>query len=133
MTREEQIIDNACMYESVARDEFHGTVEAFKAGARWADDCPQSPWVPIDGKHPLPEIGEKVLLYYPVKDGGVYLSERESVSVKSANDLIYAGGYDEYGLPVMAENLMEATLKLFRVRATYWMPIPEPSEKGSRE
>lgn len=133
MTREEEIIENAYMYESVARDEFRGTVESFKAGAHWADDCPQSPWVPIDGDHPLPEIGEIVLLYYPVEDGGLYLSKRKSVSGKSANNLVYAGGYDEYGFPVMAENMMEAIANLFRIRATYWMPIHEPNKKGDTE
>lgn len=41
MTREEQINEEAMMYESVARDEFRGTVESFKAGARWADENPR--------------------------------------------------------------------------------------------
>lgn len=44
-TREEEITENAYIYESVARDEFRGTLEAFKAGAHWADAHPQSPWI----------------------------------------------------------------------------------------
>lgn len=126
MTRNEEIRQEALKWK-IDDNEFIAQT-AFEGGAKWADEHPKSPWIPIDGKHPLPEIGEKVLLYYPVKDGGLYLSER--MSVKRANDLVYAGGYDEYGFPVMTENAMEATLKLFRVRATYWMPIPEPNEKG---
>lgn len=53
MAREEQIIENAYMYESVVRDEFRGTVESFKAGARWADEHPKSPWISV--KEALPQ------------------------------------------------------------------------------
>lgn len=132
MTREEQINEVATMYESVARYGFRGTAEAFKAGARWADAHPQSPWIPIGDEHPLPEPGKLVLLYYPIKDGRVELSERIISKSKRNKDEHY-NGHDEYGFEVGTEVVNPAIYSTRKVCATYWMPIPDPNEKGGSE
>lgn len=132
MTREEQINEVATMYESVARYGFRGTAEAFKAGARWADAHPQSPWIPIGDEHPLPEPGKTVLLYYPIKDGRIEIDKRSALTGKRKKDGGY-DGVDEFGFRVAAETFRADCLGYYSIRATYWMPIPELDEKGGEQ
>lgn len=109
MTREEQIIENAYMYESVARDEFRGTVESFKAGAHWADIHPQSPW--INTKDNMPHLQDRCLVY--LKIGGVSTARLTTVYGK-----IY---WDVDINPHQYMNLNEVD---------FWMPIPELPKGG---
>lgn len=51
MTREEAIRDAAETYDADIRRDVYN-VAAFRAGARWADGNPQSPWVSMGDKQP---------------------------------------------------------------------------------
>lgn len=107
MTREEQIIENAYMYESVARDEFRGTVESFKAGAHWADIHPKSPWISINEQ--LPQVGTLVL-WKGYRDMLVAFRDEH-------NCINYKGGY--FGT-------------IHSLELDYWMPIPELPKGGKK-
>lgn len=96
-----------------------------------ADAHPQSPWIPLDGKHKEPPYGRAIVVYYPIDNGVVDLVERSKVTGspdKYGNYFDWGNRKhnDEYGLPVQAETSRAAMLCIYRVRATLYMDIPDP-------
>ena len=136
MTRKEEIREASIQWgKDKDRMMLIGATMGFVDGAHWADAHPQSPWIPIDGKHSLPEAGEDVLIYFPDEVGSIYLVKRRSVEEiqghihhPGEND---DGTYDKYGFPIKAYRNID-TGKASRIfLATYYMPLPKVPEGGS--
>lgn len=111
MTREEQIIENAYMYESVARDGFRGTVESFKAGAHWADIHPQSSW--INTKDRLPLLQGRYFVH--LKRGDVSIAKL----IKVCREICWDVDINQYRYIDLDE-------------VDFWMPIPELPKGGGK-
>lgn len=97
MTREEQIAKAASSNATLL--EQYG----FKAGARWADAHPQSPWVSVKEKLPSPY------------------------------ENVYVAGLTGRGMGVGGVDYINANGKWqYYVGVDYWMPIPELPKGGEK-
>lgn len=127
MTREEQIREAGRECEEVDND---FELLAFQRGAEWADKHPQSPWIPLDGKHKKPPYKRAIAVYYPLDEGTVDLVIRSKKTGTPLENGNYPDKIDEYGLPVIAISSHAALVcDYYSVRATMWMDIPEPTKE----
>ena len=107
-TTREQEIDNAkyAFHDSVFEEQsyLHPT-DYFKAGAKWADENPKSPWISV--KDDLPCNHQEL----------THSNYTDRVLVLSRN------GYSEVAFMCIIEDVWDLNTL---TTVLYWFPIPEP-------